>query len=62
MYRRPFVWAAAALLPGGAAHAETDRGAKAPAHDIFEELIEINTTESAGTEFFYRYIEAISSH
>ncbi|MBS0420757.1 MAG: M20/M25/M40 family metallo-hydrolase [Proteobacteria bacterium] len=49
MYRRPFVSAAGALLLAGACHADTDAGSNALAHDIFKELIEINTTESVGS-------------
>jgi acetylornithine deacetylase/succinyl-diaminopimelate desuccinylase-like protein len=54
MYRRPFesamamVTAAAALLLSGISHAQSDPS-NALAHDIFKELIEINTTESAGS-------------
>ncbi len=40
---------AVALLLCGPAHAESDTESNARAHDIFKELIEINTTESAGS-------------
>jgi acetylornithine deacetylase/succinyl-diaminopimelate desuccinylase-like protein len=40
---------AVALLFAGACHAETDEASNALAHDIFKELIEINTTESVGS-------------
>ncbi|HEY6483643.1 MAG TPA: M20/M25/M40 family metallo-hydrolase [Steroidobacteraceae bacterium] len=39
---------AVALLCGGVLHAETDEVSNALAHDIFKQLVEINTTESVG--------------
>jgi acetylornithine deacetylase/succinyl-diaminopimelate desuccinylase-like protein len=49
MYWRCFSSMAVALLFSGACHAETDDSSNALAHDIFKELIEINTTESVGS-------------
>jgi len=46
MYRRLF---ASALLACSLCHAETDALSNARAHEIFKELIEINTTESVGS-------------
>lgn len=46
MYRRLF---ASALLMSSLCHAETDQVSNARAHELFKELIEINTTESAGS-------------
>ncbi|MGH8137736.1 MAG: M20/M25/M40 family metallo-hydrolase [Steroidobacteraceae bacterium] len=48
MYRRYFAGAIAALLCAGTCHAQTDESSNALAHDIFKQLIEINTTESVG--------------
>jgi acetylornithine deacetylase/succinyl-diaminopimelate desuccinylase-like protein len=48
MYCRLFAAAAMALLLVGAARAETQAASNARAHDIFKELIGINTTESVG--------------
>ena len=54
MYRGPCASAVAALLLTGLSvtrpvHADTDPSSNALAHDIFKELIEINTTESVGS-------------
>jgi acetylornithine deacetylase/succinyl-diaminopimelate desuccinylase-like protein len=48
MYRRFFA-AAAALLLTGIGHADTDQASAALARDLFEQLIEINTTDSVGS-------------
>jgi acetylornithine deacetylase/succinyl-diaminopimelate desuccinylase-like protein len=49
MYWRCFSSLAVAFLFAGACRAETDASSNALAHDIFKELIEINTTESVGS-------------
>jgi acetylornithine deacetylase/succinyl-diaminopimelate desuccinylase-like protein len=49
MYSRLFASAAAALLVSTAGYAETEQASNALGHDIFKELIEINTTESVGS-------------
>jgi acetylornithine deacetylase/succinyl-diaminopimelate desuccinylase-like protein len=41
-------WTVAALLGAATAHAQSDDSAKALARSIFQELIEINTTDSVG--------------
>ena len=48
MYRRPIASTVAVLLCG-VCRAQTDQSSNALAHDIFKELIEINTTESTGS-------------
>src|SRR5450756_5339 len=48
MYWRYFASTAVALLCSVVCHAETNESSNALAHDIFKELIEINTTESVG--------------
>lgn len=49
MYRRILASVAGALLLTGTTYADTDAASNALAHDIFKELIEINTTESVGS-------------
>jgi acetylornithine deacetylase/succinyl-diaminopimelate desuccinylase-like protein len=49
MHRRFFASTIAALLCLGVCQAETNESSNALAHDIFKELIEINTTESVGS-------------
>ncbi len=47
--RSTLAGALAALLLSGTGHAESDAEFNARAHDLFKELIEINTTDSAGS-------------
>jgi len=49
MYSRLFASVAAALVVSSASGAVTEQASNALAHDIFKELIEINTTESVGS-------------
>jgi acetylornithine deacetylase/succinyl-diaminopimelate desuccinylase-like protein len=49
MSYRPWVFAAAALFTATLGHAAPDPAANSLAHDIFKELIEINTTDSVGS-------------
>jgi acetylornithine deacetylase/succinyl-diaminopimelate desuccinylase-like protein len=49
MYSRLFASIAAVLVVSSASGAVTEQASKALAHDIFKELIEINTTESVGS-------------
>jgi acetylornithine deacetylase/succinyl-diaminopimelate desuccinylase-like protein len=45
---RSVVWLAAGLLGAGAAHGASDTSSRTLARSIFQELIEINTTDSVG--------------